>query len=311
MGSFKFVGSGALNLDIFYEVEDLASLGVRAGEEISLKREEFFDFLKKVKEVGRKVFVGGGGSSANTTFALALLGVETAFLGAVGEDEAGDFVLSEMKSSGVDVSQVLRGGTTGLALIVLDEKKDRFIAVSPGTCEGLLEGANFRLRGRIWLHISSLVTEEGFEFHRRLFDESVSVKSVDPGEIYAKRREARCLLESADYVFLTEKEFSAVGIALSEYFKRGVKAVFLKMGRRGAGAYSRRLSVRASLRPVSEVVDNTGAGDYFNAGAIFSLIRGRPLSGALKTGLLLAAKSLSEYGRKALVLDPELKKTLY
>jgi fructoselysine 6-kinase len=49
-----------------------------------------------------------GGSCANVAVALASLGVETAYFGAVGRDGAGDRVLATLRRKDVDVSHVVR-----------------------------------------------------------------------------------------------------------------------------------------------------------------------------------------------------------
>ena len=46
-------------------------------------------------------FMASGGSAANTIHGLARLGVETAFIGTVGNDSFGDFFMSDMKACGI------------------------------------------------------------------------------------------------------------------------------------------------------------------------------------------------------------------
>src|SRR4030042_1151943 len=96
------IGIGALNLDLLYEVNDLAALRkkgwpLHAGREHSLTPVEFRQLLQGLEHHGTLRLRSGGGSAANTIVALARMGFQTGFVGRVGADEEGAFILSEMK----------------------------------------------------------------------------------------------------------------------------------------------------------------------------------------------------------------------
>ena len=91
------IGIGALNLDLMYEVDGLAALRkggwpLHAGRETSLPPEEFQQLLQELREKGTLRFRSGGGSAANTCFALAKMGFGTGFVGRVGADEEGALI---------------------------------------------------------------------------------------------------------------------------------------------------------------------------------------------------------------------------
>ena len=46
--------------------------------------------------------ISGGGTSANTAVALSKLGVDTAFMGTIGDDYGGRFMLREFAERGID-----------------------------------------------------------------------------------------------------------------------------------------------------------------------------------------------------------------
>ncbi len=300
-----FLGSGALNLDLFYEVSSLAELrfkGVefRPGGEAAGDRETLQALRDYLESRGRFLGASGGGSAANTIFALARFGFETAFIGAAGQDQEGERVLAELAEAGVDLSRVLISGTTGLALIVLDEKRDRFIFVSPGTAEKALADFDPAPGEEAWLHLSSLVSEEGFAFHRRLVRRASGPVSFDPGEIYAARgpKALGPLLEKTSYLFITEAEFEALGLSAAELFARGLEAIFLKRGARGARLCLPETVLDLPAEKALRVVDNTGAGDFFDAGVLAGLALGLRPEAAVRLGLKVAAASLRDYGRR-------------
>jgi Sugar kinases, ribokinase family len=153
-GLDKVYGCGALNWDIFFEVPSLDALKnipsvdfeVKPGGEVAVSREKFLKILSSLEKQGKRVFSCGGGSAANTIFALSHLGFKTGFIGVCGDDEFGKLVLEELSQAKVDLSLVRRHGETSLALIVLDAERDRFIIVSPGSAEPYSKKNSFLAR---------------------------------------------------------------------------------------------------------------------------------------------------------------------
>jgi sugar/nucleoside kinase (ribokinase family) len=93
-----FAGFGALNLDMIFEVEDLKpyssdKIQLTPGEELFDSEEVFQFLLEQLERMGRLKSRSGGGSAANTLVALSRMGFQTKFIGKVGEDEEGDFLL--------------------------------------------------------------------------------------------------------------------------------------------------------------------------------------------------------------------------
>src|ERR687893_278510 len=99
-----------------------------------------------------------GGAQANVAVAACRLGSEAAFVGSVGEDLFGDFILRALESEGVDTSGVGRQSAptrTSLAFVEIGTDGDReftFYRSSPAAdellspedvTEDLLSGASF------------------------------------------------------------------------------------------------------------------------------------------------------------------------
>jgi ribokinase len=61
-----------------------------------------------------------GGKGANQAVGLAQLGVRVALLGVAGTDETGEWLLAQARRAGIDVSQVVRRGESGLIVDVVD-----------------------------------------------------------------------------------------------------------------------------------------------------------------------------------------------
>jgi ribokinase len=307
------IGIGALNLDLMYEVESLAGLReegwpLHAGRETSLAPGEFKRLLKAVEDRGALRFRSGGGSAANTVVALARMGFQTGFVGRLGADAAGAFILSQMQ--GVEPTQIRTGGSSGVCLVVLDRSRDRALVVQPNANDDLSLAdltIPYLSEGR-YIHLSAFVGDTPFDAQKRLMSvlpPQVKV-SLDPGELYARRGRAAILplIERSSILFTTAHEICLlVGAddyraASREIATLGPEIVVCKRGEEGTYLFS--LEGEQEFRPQgkTEVVDNTGAGDVFNAGFLAGLLLDKPLANCLAFAHAMAAKSLGGYGRE-------------
>jgi ribokinase len=306
------IGIGALNLDLMYEVDDLAALQkegwpLHAGRETSLSPEDFQRLVQELREKGTLRFRSGGGSAANTCFALARMGLETGFVGRVGADEEGALILSDME--GVDLAQVQAGGASGICLVVLDQRRDRALVVQPNANDNLcLEDLDLHYCSESrYLHLSAFVGDVPFDAQRQLMallPPEIKL-SLDPGELYAQRGmdAMLSLIERSSILFATAHEIRTMTgkddykAGCKEIASLGPDAVVCKMGEEGAYLVSE--AGERAFHPTgeTEVLDNTGAGDVFNAGFLAGLLLGRPLNDCVSFAHQVAAKSLGGYGR--------------
>jgi ribokinase len=74
-----------------------------------------------------------GGKGANQALAAARAGAPVRMVGAVGDDDIGKVALTELGPAGVELASVAeRQGTTGVAIITVDDNGENTIVVSPG-----------------------------------------------------------------------------------------------------------------------------------------------------------------------------------
>lgn len=309
---FDIIGIGALNLDLMYEVDSLAALRKRgwplqAGREISLPPEDFQQLVQELRVRGTLRFRSGGGSAANTCFSLTRMGFKTGFVGRVGADEEGALILSDM--AGVDLAQVQAGGVSGICLVVLDQQRDRALVVQPNVNDDLCFeelDPHYCAKSR-YLHLSAFVGDGPFDAQRQLMTllpPEVRI-SLDPGELYAQRGMDAMLpfIERSSIIFATAHEISSL-TGMDDY-KAGCKkiislgpdAVVCKMGEYGASLISGEGEITLHPQGEREVIDNTGAGDVFNAGFLAGLLLDKPLDDCLSFAHQVASKSLGGYGR--------------
>jgi len=307
----KIVGFGALNLDLIYEVKDLRLISSKEGslvpgKEVFGSEEEFLFLLEQVGQFGTLKSKSGGGSAANTIVALARMGFSTKFIGKVGEDEEGDFILENMRP--VHTGSIRRGNKSGICLVVLDRHQDRFLFVQGNANNSLTidEIDLDALSDNSWIHLTSFIGDPPIEAQKLLLSHlSKSVKvSLDPGEIYAKRGLdiIRPLIRRCHILFLTEKE---VGLLTNEDLAAGIRHLMeigpsilvCKKGSQGSHVFNREGDFEVPAAQV-KVLDNTGAGDVYNAGFLAGLFLGRSLEESASFATKIATKSVTGYGRE-------------
>jgi sugar/nucleoside kinase (ribokinase family) len=304
-------GFGALNLDLIFEVGDFKTvsseeLRLEAGKEVFGSDEEFRLLLERLNRFGTLKSKSGGGSAANTIVAMAGMGFPTRFIGKVGKDEEGDFLIENLGP--VQTQWIQQGGRSGICLVVLDRHQDRFLFVQGNANNTLAtEEIPFDAMEDIsWLHLTSFIGELPFEAQvtcLNRMDGSVKV-SIDPGEIYAKKGldRIRPLIERSFIIFVTEREIKLLTHknmldGARSLLEIGPSVLVCKRGSHGSHIFSREGDFEAPAIPV-EVVDNTGAGDVYNAGFLAGLLSLKPLKECALLATMLAAKSLTGYGRE-------------
>lgn len=79
--------------------------------------------------------VAGGGKGANQAIAAARAGAQTTFIGKVGQDQEGTFMVQQLTESGVDDRFVQHSdaAATGSAFILLDASSENRILIDGGT----------------------------------------------------------------------------------------------------------------------------------------------------------------------------------
>jgi ribokinase len=304
------IGFGALNLDFIYEVDSLDRIAagepeLRPGRELDTDAGSFLRIQEKVDRLGRFRVQAPGGSAANTISALSRMGFRTGFIGKVGIDPEGQALLAEMK--GTDLRGVVRGDRSGRCLCILDADRDRFMMLQPNANDNLSEEeVNHGFAGAArYVHLTSFVGEAPFAAQKALVAQmSPAVQmTFDPGEIYARRGldASRPIIQRCQVIFSTEKEIEALtGEGCVSGSQRllgmGPSIIACKRGERGVSLFTHTDRIDLPPEPV-EVVDNTGAGDVFNAGFLAGLLLNRPLIECGRFGIRIASRSLRGFGR--------------
>jgi sulfofructose kinase len=249
-----------------------------------------------------------GGQTATAMVALQRLGLQTAYAGRFGSDEAGRFGLQAIESEGVnlDFVEVIEGANNQVAFIIIDARSgertiiwDRDERLSYRPEEAPVEIAT---KGRV-LHIDAH-DPPACAVMARAARAAGAIVTADIDNIYEGLPN---LLPVID-VLITSSEFPhrLTGIsderaALVELNARyGCALVGATLGARGALIYCDGKFIES---PACEVPggcrDTTGAGDAFHAGFIYGMLRGDDLEVCMKLGNAVAALKCRSLGGRA------------
>ncbi len=237
-----------------------------------------------------------GGAPANVAVAAARLGVESSFVGVVGRELFGDFILRSLGAEGVDVSGVRRcepPTRTSLAFVEITEPGDRsftFYRSDPAADEllspedvpeNLLDGASSLSFGSMPLLAEparSAVQEAVRRAARRgvpvAFDVNLRIHLWK--DVPAAREAILPLLGASRIVKLSDDELEPLfGTGNAEEAAEavlglGAALVFVTSGPRGAFYATKGFSGSVPAFRV-RAVDPTGAGDAFFAAALCRL----------------------------------------
>lgn len=245
-----------------------------------------------------------GSSAAIFACGAARLGLRTAFVGKVGDDTFGHFMVDALRSRGIDTTGVVIDPTikTGLS-VILSRRTDRAILTYLGSIAALryadIDPTLFQ-RAR-HLHLGSFFLLDALrpdvpELFKTARASGLTV-SMDTNYDPSEQWDGNLLdaLAQVDIFLPNETELlrivrqNDVQPALDSLSAR-VPLIALKRGADGALAQQGSTIYRAESIPV-EVVDTTGAGDSFDAGFIYGHLNGWDVARSLRLGCICGALS--------------------
>lgn len=278
----KVVVLGSLNVDRILQMDRVPE----PGETLALNNQD----------------MAGGGKGANQAIAAARSGVQTSFIGRVGADENGKFMLQQLVNSGVttDLVAVDEDAGTGQAFVMVEKSGENRILIYGGANAQLSAADVKKAQAQIAaadLMVAQLETPvETTQFAFQMAKE-LGVKTIlNPAPAVAKLPAE--LLKNTDVITPNETEVEILtGIAVTDeaamlkaaqrLHDLGVATVIITLGSKGVFYDD---GVQHGIVPAFKVqaVDTTAAGDTF-LGALSSELN--PDLSNLKTAI--------GYGNKA------------
>ncbi len=277
-----------------------------------------------------------GGAPANVAVGIARLGVTCGFIGKVGADTFGDFLMSTLNQNRVDTRGITRTqeAPTALAFVSRTDSGDRdFLFYRESCADTLLTESELPLN---WLnHIQflhlggvSLIREPSRQTTlqaARIAKNNQANVSFDPnlrldlwsGGLIETQSVVQSILAYTDLFLPSQEELTVLmgtdnlEDAIKRAHELGPSVICVKQGPKGS-LISKKLKM-GKYQQFSqssfdvEVVDTTGAGDGFDAGLIVGLVSGLSLEEAVQQGTAVASLVITKMGAMtALPTEKEL-----
>lgn len=306
----KVLGMGNALVDVLAIIENdnvLELLALPKGSMQLIDEKKLDEISKEINKLDKSIV--SGGSAANTIVGLARLGVQTGFIGRIGNDPYGDYFKKDLAKYNVKSHLSEVNERSGVASAFISQDGERTFGTYLGAAallnadeldikdfkgydyfyiEGYLVQSHTLIEKAIQLAkevgakvvvdmASYNVVEENKEFLLRIIPEYVDI-------VLANEEEAKALMnmEPEDAVSALAK---IVDIAI---VKVGDKGSLIQHG-------DEKISVPA-LKVNS--VDTTGAGDLYASGFLYGLINNCPLNVCGQIGTLLAGNVIENIGAK-------------
>ena len=283
--------------------------------------------------------VHGGGTVANTAVALARLGVDTQFIGAIGNELFGDQARRELEVEGIDISrlEVSRRWPTMLVIGLIDHTGQRTILGWPNRNQAFSDLhadqlADLDLSPRDWLHMSGgclvqepsrtamhkaldLARDKGakssLDLNLRLGLESGRMPPAYSDTVWKAIHKADVVLGSADeelfHLVPDEPDMKAATARLAS--QANCIAI---MRENTVGAHVSEFGAPAVTIPPFRVpvLDTIGAGDAFDAGFIQAGLEGGSLSEQVRRGHAVAGLQIGKPGARSAPTRSEVERFL-
>ncbi|WP_432537549.1 PfkB family carbohydrate kinase [Kineococcus arenarius] len=260
-----------------------------------------------------------GGKGANQAVAVVQLGMSAAVVGVVGDNPAGEEVLSQARRDGLDVRAVARreGAATALLVDVVADGQRRLLEHVPA--EVLLTGADVQAASSLLRRAAAVLVQlqqpaEAVSAALRIARDAGRFVVVDgavqePGlqeEVLSTATVLRADAQEAELLLGRGLDGSdAVLEAAHELVARGPRLVVLEAGSAGNAVAWQGGGELVPLTDV-DVVDPTGGGDSFTAALAVALLRGEEVERAARWATAAAGSTVQRLGGRPALSPPEL-----
>lgn len=306
----KIIGAGNALVDVILQLENDKLL-----DEFKLPKGgmELIDSSTKKKILNKTTALSkqysSGGSAANTIHGLANLGLDTGFIGSVGNDATAEFFVEDLKKNGIEPKIFYRNTETGSALTFVSRDSERTFATFLGAAIELSPDDidSQILNAYSWCHIEGYLVNDT-ALIKKIAETAqksglqVSLDLASYNVVEANLDFLRNLTEkSIDIVFANEDEAKAFSGMENrkalEYISKLCEIAVVKTGKKGSMIQSGKKYYSVEALNVN-CIDTTGAGDLYAAGFIYGLVMGYSMENCGKTGTLLAGNVIQNIGAK-------------
>ena len=257
-----------------------------------------------------------GGSAANTAYWISQLGGEVGFIGKISNDELGNQFQSSLKDSGLKDFTVFEeeDNQTGLCAIFITPDGERtmntylgageYLSVNDLNVDSIKDANILYMEGYLWDKPSS---KEAFLYAAKLNKETGGMNAISLSDVFCvdmHRESFKDFIKSdIDYVFCNEDELNSlfelnnIDESIENFLNLfpNVEQLICTLGSSGVLIIEKGRSYHFDATEAN-VVDKTGAGDFFAGGYLYGLQKNLTLVDSAEIANRSAAHVISEIG---------------
>jgi len=258
--------------------------------------------------LGDSYNIGPGGKGCNQAIAIARLGVRVNFISKLGDDEYGRLAINKLKEDNIDTSNIIISNKhkTGVAGIHIDKNTGKnAITVIRGAPSSLtIKEIDSSIIKQSKIFLTQLeIPKEVTLYCLKIAKENGLVNILNPAPASELNNEFFTLV---DYFTPNETEaefYTGIKInneqdakdSAKKLINMGIKKVIITLGEKGLFYSDGKEEIYIKARPV-KAIDTTGAGDAFNAGFSFALLKGKKIKECLELANKVAGLSTTKLG---------------
>ncbi|CDR33854.1 adenosine kinase [Criblamydia sequanensis] len=300
------VGIGACIMDYLLHVNEKDLLRFSGGSKGGMELVSFEEFSSLIIDLGPPKAISSGGSAANMLKGLAKLGLDSLFFGCIGRDPIGSFFQRDMGKHKVETHLSESAAPTSTSACLVTEDGERTMRTFIGASQYLsTKDISFSsLERASWIHLEGYLManpslfEKIFSFAKaNKIPISLDLSSFEIVNAFRSNIEEN--LQDLSLLVANAKEAqSLTGLDPENACKKlhkSVGKVILLNGKNGCYvAENGKIHKEDAVK--TNVVDSTGAGDFFLSGYLYALFKGASLENRAKAGNFLASQVLNYYG---------------
>lgn len=305
----KIIGIGNALVDVLVTLKNdelIEELGLYKGG-MYLIDDKKYDIINKKFE-SMDTHMANGGSAGNTIRALAMLGSKVGFIGKVGEDKYGEFFKESCNNAGIETKITTCDLPSGVASTFISKGGERTFATYLGAAATLKadEINQEMFEGYTYLYLEGYLVQDHDMILRvvemakqaglQICMDMASYNIVESEKDFF----TLLLYKYVDVVFANEEEVQAfTGKAPEEAINdlaQYCSISIVKMGKKGSIIKKGTEVIYADAVNVENVIDTTGAGDFFAAGFLYGLTSGYSFLKCAKIGSMLASHVIQTIG---------------
>ena len=315
MKQYDVYGIGNALVDKEFEVDDQFFLdaGIEKGFMTLIDQEKQQSLLDLLTERYGLKKRAGGGSAANSMFALSQFGARVFYSCKVANDEAGHFYMKELGEHNIETNLGLERpeGTTGRCLVMVTPDAERTMLTSLGISETVsIDELHLDAVGQSrYVYVEGyLVTSPSaksavldLKRHAREAGVKFAMTFSDPAMVeYFRDGVNEFIGEGVDLLFCNEKEamlWSGTDTleAACEALTGKAKQFAVTLGAKGAKLFDGERYIDVAPHHV-RAVDSNGAGDMFSGAFLYGLSKGYDFETSGKIASLASSLVVSQFG---------------